>query len=85
VGDPRIGIDQQLLPSDDHSDLSITTKYGPDLDAISPQRCDQLVDCHSPRLGGSIIGFPVSNAVDMDIGGNGELLLCQAGEYSRGA
>jgi hypothetical protein len=75
VGDPRIGIDQQLLPSDDHSDLSITTKYGPDLDAISPQRPDQLVDCDSPWLGGSIISFPVPKAVDVEISRIGELLL----------
>jgi hypothetical protein len=32
-----------------------------------------------------MIGFPISNAVDIDIGGMGELLLRQAGEYSRGA
>jgi hypothetical protein len=63
----------------------ITAKCGGDLDAMLPQHCDQSVDCEPPWLGGAIIGFPIPNGVHVELGGIGELLLRQAGEYSRGA
>jgi hypothetical protein len=52
---------------------------------MASQRRDQLVDCEPPRLGGSIIGFPLPHRVDMELGEIGELLLRQPGEYSRGS
>jgi hypothetical protein len=49
-----------------------------------PQRRDKLVDCVPPRLGGTIIGLPIPNSVNVDGGGIGELLLRKPGKYSRG-
>jgi hypothetical protein len=52
---------------------------------VLPQCPDQFLDCVPPRLRGAIFSLPIPNGVDVDASGIGELLLRQAGEYSRGA
>jgi hypothetical protein len=73
-----------IAPADE-GDLLIAAKYGCDLNAMLPQHRDQPVDCNSPRLGGSIIGFLVPHRVDVEIRCIGELLLRQSGQYPRRA
>jgi hypothetical protein len=81
VGHQQFG-GKLILPADKRK-LVIITRYGCDLDAMLPQRRDQLVDCVPQWLGGAISGLPIPNGVDVNARGLGELLLRQAGEYSR--